>query len=115
MPLKLGDEVRQAVVAGLVRHLRDRHARIGKQLAGVFYTYLGKALEDALVRALFEVAAQRRRVLLDVPGNVLQGNVFLEVVVQVGIDLIDGFLHVEHEIGTVICRIGQQFGTAATA
>ena len=60
----------KAVIARLVGDLRNRHFRIGKQLAGVFYSYFSKTLENAFVGAFLEVTAERRLVLLNICGNV---------------------------------------------
>ncbi len=115
MSFELRDEVVKAVVARLVGHLRNRHVRIGQQLAGMLNPNLGQALEDAFTRPLLEVAAQRRGVLLDMVGHVAERDVFLEVIVQVGIDPVDGFFDVGQQVRSVVGCVRQQFDVPAVA
>lgn len=63
--LKLGNEMVYAVIPGFIGNMGNIHIRINKQPACVLNPYFGQATENALVRTLPEVSAQRRRVLVD--------------------------------------------------
>ena len=53
------------VIPGFIGNMGNIHIRINKQPACVLNPYFGQATENALVRTLPEVSAQRRRVLVD--------------------------------------------------
>ena len=71
--------------------------------------YLGKALEDAFVRSLFEISTKGSRILFDVLGDFIQRNLFPEVVIKICIYFVYRLIAFRKVVRLVVGCIRQQF------
>lgn len=111
--LKLREEKCQCVVARLVSNFRNRQFRVCQEFACMTYPYFSKYLEDAFVGMLLEMPAKCRRVQLYVARNVLQRNLFLEVVVKKSVNLADRVVRSRQNVCTVESYWGKKLRVLA--